>query len=173
MKNISILLFFLLTGSVLSAQSDRQAENDSLRKQPFRKRLTYSMGGGFFGGSVNGNTYTNLSLQPQVGYKIRTNLIAGVGLNYQYLKAGTSSYHAYGGNSFVRYLITDQFFTQLEYQLLNYSYKGPSAWNDYLMIGGGYTPNRGVYISAFYLLKYPANNNFYGAPYVIRFGFMF
>ncbi len=172
-KNI---LFFVLFSSLygnLIGQDDRNQQKDTTQKIPFIKRLKFNVGGGFGFGSTNGFAYSNINIQPQVGYKITENLIAGVGANYQYLKYGTANYQIYGGNAFVRYFVSSQFFLQTEYQVLNYSYQTTRAWNDYLLAGGGYMPGSGFYISAYYLLKFPPNNNIYGQPYVIRAGIMF
>ena len=173
-KNIFFFVLFFGLFSILKAQSDDLNSRDSVKKVPFKKRLVYNLGGGGGGGSINGVSSFNINLQPQIGYKIKENLIAGVGLNYQYLKYGSSKFQIYGGNTYVRYHINSQFFIQTEYQVLNYSYQTASTgWNDYLLAGGGYSPGGGFYISTYYLLKFPANNNIYGAPYVIRAGFTF
>lgn len=176
MKVKNILFFVLFFGlfQILSAQNENSSAKDTTVKVPFKKRLVYNLGigGGYV--SINNISNVNFNLHPQVGYKIRENLIAGVGVNYQYLKSGISKYQVYGGNTFLRYHINQQFFLQTEYQKLKYSYQATSSdWNDYLLVGGGYYPARGLYISAYYLLKYPANNNIYGAPYLIRGGFTF
>ncbi|MDI1235819.1 MAG: hypothetical protein PSX81_16200 [bacterium] len=176
MKIKNILFFVLFFGliRILDAQNIADLPRDSTGKVPFRKRLVFNIGGGGGFGSTNGQSTININLQPQVGYRITNRLIAGVGANYQFLKFGPFKYQVYGGNTYVRYLISQQFFVQTEYQLLNYSYQNANTgWNDYVLIGGGYFPGGGFYISAYYLLKFPPNNNIYGAPYIIRAGFSF
>lgn len=173
-KNILFFVLFFGLTQILAGQTNESSSKDSVRRVPFRKRLVFNLGGGGGFGSFNGVSTVNINLQPQVGYKIRENLIAGVGANYQYLKFGISKYQVYGGNTFLRYRINEQFFLQSEYQLLNYSYQSASTgWNEYVLVGGGYFPGAGFYISAYYLLVYPVNNNIYGAPYVFRAGFIF
>lgn len=173
-KNALIFLVFFCTITAISAQNTgkerRKAERDSLYKQPFHKRLTFSIGGGLAFGSV-----TNISVQPQVGYRITPRLTAGVGGNYQYFKFDMINppVQIYGGNTFVRFQPHPQFFTQAEYQLLNYKYVTATGWNDYAMIGAGYMPGGGFFISAYYILKYPANNNIYNRPFMVRVGYMF
>ena len=115
-KNIFFFVLFFGLCSFLNAQTDDNAAKDSVAKVPFKKRLVFNMGGGGGYGSINGVATININLQPQVGYKIKENLIAGVGANYQYLKYGISKYQIYGGNTFVRYRINQQFFLQTEYQ---------------------------------------------------------
>ncbi len=142
---------------------------EELKEKKFKERLIFNIGGGMTFGTV-----TNINLQPQIGYRITPRLTAGVGANYQYFKDnrfGASPIQIFGGNSFVRMNVTQQFFLQTEYQVLNYDFNTiERTWNDYLMVGGGFSPGRGLFISGFYLLKYPANNNIYVQPYVLRVG---
>ncbi len=169
MKNILFFILFIGTVPILYSQRSNQEENDELRKLPFKDRLTYYLGGG-----LNfGNNFSSISLQPQVGYKVTTKLTVGVGINFQYTKYFGSVYQIYGGNVFARYFITKNFFGQAQYEMLNYQYQTFQSWNDYLLLGGGYYSGKGLFISGYYLLKYPANNNIYGGPYVLRIGFMF
>ncbi len=173
LKNILFFILFYSTGIVLTAQNNHKEENERIRKLPFKDRLTFMMGGGINFGTAFGTNYTNINLMPQVGYRIDSRLTAGIGANLQYLKYNNVSALVYGGNLFTRYQVTDNLFAQAQYEVLNYSYMARQGWNDYLMVGGGYSTGTGLYISAYYLLKYPVNNNIYGAPYVIRVGMSF
>jgi hypothetical protein len=168
-KNILFFILFYSAGLVLTAQNNNKEENERIRKLPFKERLTFMMGGGAF----FGNNYSSINLLPQVGYRINARLTSGIGANFQYTKNFNTSFIAYGGNLFTRYQVTDNLFAQVQYEVLNYTYLANQGWNDYLMIGGGYSTGTGIYISGYYLLKYPARNNIYGAPYVIRVGMAF
>ena len=165
-KNNLLLLSFFIAFSTINAQ-ESENQPDSAVKSRFRDRLTYNVGGGLMLG-----TFTNINLIPQIGYRIKPNLIAGVGANLQYIRDNFSfpsrEFMVYGGNSFVRYIVNDQFFVQTEYQKL-FSTIGNG---DYVMAGGGYTPSRYFSISAFYLLVYPTPN-IYGQPFVVRGSFFF
>ena len=118
-------------------------------------------------------TYTNINVLPQVGYRITPRLTSGIGANLMYFRdnrfAANNSLLIYGGNAFTRFTVTPQLFTQAEYQVLAYS----TTVGHYAMIGGGYVPGNGIYVSGYYLLMYPTNNNIYGAPYVLRIGYTF
>jgi len=165
-KNNLLLLSFLVAFSVLNAQ-ESQNQSDSATKPRFRDRLTFNVGGGLMLG-----IFTNINLIPQIGYRIKPNLIAGVGANLQYVRDNFSfpsrEFLVYGGNSFVRYIVNDQLFLQTEYQKLFSSIGN----GDYVMAGGGFTPSRHFSISAFYLLVYPTPN-IYGQPFVVRGSFFF
>ena len=120
-----------------------------------------------------GNTYTNVNILPQIGYKVTEKLITGVGFNFQYYKntqISSNPFIIYGGNVFERYHILPTIFLQNENQALSYS----NNWGIYGMIGGGFIPSgSGVYISAYYLYLYPSGQNLYGSPYLLRIGFSF
>ncbi|MES2619119.1 MAG: hypothetical protein V4613_14675 [Bacteroidota bacterium] len=169
-KNKLIFLVFFCTILNVAAQNDRRAERDSLNKLPFHKRLTYTIGGG-----IGFGTFTNITLSPQIGYRITPRLTAGLGANYQYTRFDRINppLQIYGGNSFVRLMPHPQLFIQAEYQLLNYKYLTPVGWNDYALIGAGYLPGNGFFIAGYYILKSPINNNVYSEPFTIRAGFMF
>lgn len=169
MKFKNILFFSLLfcASTLLYSQNDKDSSG-GLSNLSFRQRLSFNIGGGL----MIGNTYSNINILPQIGYRVTPRFTAGLGGNFQYYKNtfySPDAFLIYGGNVFSRYTLTDNFFLQGEYQLLNFD----QNWGEYALIGGGYIPSRGVFISAYYLLLYPASNNIYGAPYVIRAGFIF
>ena len=171
LKNILILCTVFCTMPSLMAQENSQGNGDEEEKVsnlPFKDRITYNIGGGLMFG-----TYTNINLQPQIGYRITNNLTAGLGANFQYFKNAFLSndpFIVYGGSTFVRYRLSQNLFTQAEYQVLQYN----GNLGEYGLIGGGYVSPDGFYVSAFYLLRAPTgNSNAYGVPYVIRFGFGF
>ena len=168
MKFKNILFFTALLLNLLDASSQNQKrKKEDLSKLSFKDRLTFNVGGGL----MIGNTYSNINIMPQVGYRVTPKFTTGIGTNFQYYKNTNYSSNAlliYGGNAFARYKINDVLFAQTEYQMLNFQ----NNWGQYALVGGGYTPTAGFYVSAYYLLLYP-NNNIYNAPYVVRVGFMF
>lgn len=156
----------VLLGQENSGGTDEEEEKVSSLK--FKDRLTYHIGGGLMFG-----TYTNINLQPQVGYRITNNLTAGLGGNFQYYKnsyLSTDPFIIYGGSTFGRLRLTQNLFAQAEYQILQYN----GTLGEYGLLGGGYVSPDGFYVSAYYLIKAPIGNaNAYGVPYVLRFGFSF
>jgi hypothetical protein len=168
MKFKNILFFSTLLLNLLDLHGQNQKPKDEdLSKLSFKERLTFNVGGGI----MFGNTYSNIHLQPQVGYRVTPKFTTGIGANFQYYRntyLSNSAFLIYGGNAFARYKINASVFAQTEYQMLNFQ----QNWGQYALIGGGYTPTRGIYVSAYYLLLYPSNN-IYNAPYVVRMGFMF
>lgn len=173
MKKLFILSLFFQISCVLQAQFETDITKEELKSKKFKERLTFNMGGGLSLGTI-----TNINLQPQVGYRISPRFTYGLGANYQYYKdkryPSMEPIQVFGGNTFLRCNINANFYLQTEYQALNYAYASTSRqWNDYLMVGGGYSPGAGIYVAGFYLLKYPPNNNIYGAPYVLRVGISF
>jgi hypothetical protein len=165
-KNILIFCFFLYTAPVALTQNEENEEiMDSLS---FKERLVYNIGGG-----VTFGTFTNIQVQPQVGYRITRRLTSGIGVDFQYYRdnrfTSNNEFLVYGGNVFTRFSITPQIYTQAEYQALTYS----STLGHYVLLGGGFTPGGNFFLSAYYLLVYPRNNNIYGMPYLVRIGFTF
>jgi len=103
----------------------------------------------FVGGSVSGwfgsTTYINLS--PVVGFKINKKVSAGVGGTYNYYSQSYGGQKfastVYGSSVFARYMITDNFFGQVEWDRLSVpDFTSPiandRAWVHNLLVGGGY-----------------------------------
>lgn len=140
-------------------------------------------GGGF--GLSTGNNATNISISPQVGYKITPRLSAGVGVSYQYVGFRTidASLSNYGWSVFSRFNITQQFFAYTEFEDLQFEYftsntaeqKARLGYNS-LLIGAGYTEaitDRASFsISALYNLLYDLADPIqpYNSPWQIRAG---
>lgn len=167
LKNILLPCIVFCTIHLSVAQNTQDSSGSSSGQSQYRLKdhLSFNMGGGLMFGN-----YTNISLLPQLGYKITSNWITGVGLNFQYYKSiyYTDPFLIYGGSVFTRYRLSSNLFAQAEYQVLQYN----NTLGDYGLLGGGYTSPDGFYISAYYLVHYPTNNA-YGVPYVIRVGYIF
>lgn len=143
----------------------------------------FYVGGGF--GISAGNNETNISLSPQVGYKVTSRYSVGFGITYQYVKIKSIdvSINNYGWSLFNRYNITQQFFAYMEYENLQFEVPlAPSfeeslrlGYNSFL-IGGGYSEALGgrasFSVTALYNVLYdPADDvQPYNSPWVIRAG---
>jgi hypothetical protein len=140
--------------------------------------------GGGFGFSANSNQ-TNVSLSPQVGYKITERYSAGIGITYQYvaLKQYDISISNYGWSLFNRFNVTQQFFGYAEFERLSFEYftsftperKERSAYNS-LLIGAGYSEqlsrSASFSLMALYNVLYDAVDSPqpYNSPWVFRAG---
>ncbi len=140
-------------------------------------------GGGF--GLNAGSNVTNISVAPQVGYKITPRFSAGVGIIYQYVKFRqiNSSISNYGWNVFSRYNLTRQFFAYTEFESLRFEYftsiaPEQTARDTYnsLLIGGGYSESlsrrAAISFSVLYNVLYDQSDPIqpYNSPWVIRAG---
>ncbi|MDP2176124.1 MAG: hypothetical protein Q8K70_09480 [Bacteroidota bacterium] len=162
-KNILIIIVLVCLHASLNAQIE---EKDSFKNRTFKERLTFNVGGGILFGTV-----TNVNILPQIGYRLTPRLTTGIGGNFQYFSDSRTppiDFMIYGGNAFTRFTVDPRLFLQAEYQKLYYN----NTNGDYVMVGGGFMPGAGFFISAYYLLLYPPDN-IYGQPFVIRGGFIF
>lgn len=116
-----------------------------LAQNKLSDRIFFGGGGGL---SASSNQ-TNISVFPQVGYRVFNNYIAGIGIIYQYVRLGNpinESLSNYGWSVFNRYNITQQFFAYAEFERLNFEYftdpsfelKDRSGYNS-LLLGGGFS----------------------------------
>ncbi|MBL3656792.1 hypothetical protein [Fulvivirga sediminis] len=165
-----IVVFFVL--SLLTVGAFAQKQVDFENEPSFWDRVYFGGGLGFF----SDNNQTNLSVSPVVGYMITTNLSAGLGLTYQYIKWKNldKNTNLYGGNTFVRYNIK-QFFLQGEYNLINY----PVYDSDFqdrenmsrVLLGGGISQPIGeraaINFMALYDVAYDVNG-IYSSPWEFR-----
>lgn len=140
--------------------------------------------GGGFGFSANSNQ-TNVSLSPQVGYKITDRYSAGIGIIYQYvgIKQPKVSVNNYGWSLFNRFNITEQFFAFAEFERLLFEHfisvnperKERLGYNS-LLIGGGYSEqlsrSASFSVTALYNVLYDVTDDPqpYNSPLVIRAG---
>ena len=143
----------------------------------------YFAGGGGFSTSSN---QTNISVFPQVGYKITDRYSAGVGITYQYVKIKQpidASLSNFGWSVFNRFNVTRQFFAYAEFERLRFEYftsfsperTEKSSFNS-LLVGAGYAEQLGgrasFNIMALYNVLYDESEipRPYNSPWVIRAG---
>lgn len=163
-------------------------EKDSL-KEPFSLKDKLYLGGSF--GLSFGNI-TFIDLSPQLGYKIREKLSAGIGIKYQYFSERNissgykSSASIYGGSLFARRKLTDQLFLSAELEHINienYLYSPTQKWTNFFLVGAGYQSiSRGGFsLNAqvlYDVLENPLLPYFYfsvveGLPVILRIGASF
>lgn len=145
-------------------------------------RVYFGGGGGF---STSSNQ-TNISIFPQVGYKITDRYSAGVGITYQYVKIKqpiNTSLSNFGWSVFNRFNVTNQFFAYAEFERLTFEYltsfspeqTEKSAFNS-LLIGAGYSEQIGgrasFNVMALYNVLYDESEipRPYNSPWVLRAG---
>ncbi len=99
-------IFLLLSASVAFSQNK------------LSDRIYYGGGGGFSAGT----DFVNISISPQVGYKITDRYSAGIGLTYQYVRFTNigETISNYGWSVFNRYNLTEQFFGYGEFERLSF-----------------------------------------------------
>ena len=139
-------------------------------------RIYYGGGGGFSAGT----DFVNISLSPQVGYKITERYSAGIGLTYQYVRFTNigESISNYGWSVFNRYNITEQFFGYGEFERLSFQQDFENTqrqgFNSLFFglgfsnrIGGNAAFNTMVLYNVLYVENEPSP---YRSPWVIRVG---
>jgi hypothetical protein len=176
MKSILILILFCF-GLGINAQNERfkkgggQPDKEE-KTQPtqtpvkeetipfdalsFKDKLVY--GGGF--GLSFGNT-TQILLSPQVGYRVTKKLITGVGFLYNYTRInnifnpGTGRFEpidfqntVYGPNVYASYFLSDKFYGQSQFEVLNFDdlipintnpgYESTNLWSSVWWVEAGY-----------------------------------
>ena len=158
------------------------AATAAISQNKLSDRIYFGGGGGFSASS----SQTNISVFPQVGYRVSPNYIAGVGITYQYVKIKQpieASLSNYGWSLFNRYNVTRQFFAYAEFERLNFEYftsvsperKDRLGYNS-LLLGAGYSEpiggNAAFSIMALYNVLYDESDLFkpYNSPWVIRAG---
>ncbi|NQZ76186.1 MAG: hypothetical protein HRT61_08755 [Ekhidna sp.] len=141
----------------------------------------------FFGGGGGFNTssaQTNISLSPQVGYKVTDRYLAGIGITYQYVKVKQpfdATLSNFGWSLFNQFIVTDQFFAHAEFERLTFEYlisaeqTATQGFNS-LLIGAGYAEPFGgrasFNVTALYNVLYDesVDPRPYNSPWVIRAG---
>ncbi|MEO9482067.1 MAG: hypothetical protein ABJG47_01390 [Ekhidna sp.] len=143
----------------------------------------YFGGGGGFSSSSN---QTNISISPQIGYKITDRYSAGVGVTYQYVKIKqpiNTSLSNFGWSLFNRFNVTNQFFAYAEFEQLSFEFltsfaperTEKSTFNS-LLLGAGYSEQLGgrasFNVMALYNVLYDESEvpRPYNSPWVLRAG---
>ncbi len=167
---------FLLSLTVLALSLSLIAQNK------LSDRIYFGGGGGF---SASSNQ-TNISLMPQVGYKITDRYSAGIGIIYQYVKIKqpiNTTLSNFGWSVFNRFNVTNQFFAYAEFERLSFEFltsfaperTETSSFNS-LLIGAGYSEQLGGRASlnfmALYNVLYDESEvpRPYNSPWVLRAG---
>jgi len=176
-----------------------QKDAEASEEVPLSERLTY--GGNFW--ITFSNLYSQVYLQPLIGYKVNNDFIAGAGLTYIYwsqdftYSSGGGTYktsisdNIFGLNFFGRHRIIDPIFAHVEYQPMNFtSYnlylENKRIWTNALYLGGGINQSIGSSGSgAYFMVLYDVlwqdrspdpksfSKSFYMSPWSIRAGFLF
>jgi len=148
MKKILIALT-LIIGVVSTSKAQVYFEEEP-EELSFKDRL-------YFGGNFSfnlGNRFTFIDVSPLAGYMINDDFSVGVGTTYLYLSREfltipsgnrfTVSNSVYGGRTFLRHRVFDNFFAHAEFETLNTefpSFDGSQGtvreWVPGLFIGGG------------------------------------
>ncbi|MEY3398339.1 MAG: hypothetical protein RL220_933 [Bacteroidota bacterium] len=138
-----IILMCALQSAIAQKTEEDYAGSEKKPKasgKSFADRLYFSGGLGLSFGTV-----TFVQVAPQVGYRLTDRLIPGIGANYIYYRDPFFSTSFYGGSVFTRYLIADNFFAHVEYEMINREVeefgKIERRWIPIGMVGGGYRTN--------------------------------
>jgi len=125
----------------LAALPDDTLENQGLDWKKVKHRLVFGGNLGLSGASYGNINYTIFQISPQVGYKIKENLIGGLGAQVLSITARKQSYWEIGPDFFLRAHFIDIFFAQAQFEYLNfddYLLPGKRVWNPAMLLGFGY-----------------------------------
>ncbi len=150
MRNTFLIIAFCLLVTNLRAQElPINSAPTPINNQPAPRDFQTLKERFYLGGSISGwigsTTYINLS--PVVGFKINSKFSVGIGGTYNYYSQNYGGQHftstVYGSNVFGRYMITDNFFAQAQWDRLSVpNYASPivneRVWVHNLLVGGGY-----------------------------------
>jgi hypothetical protein len=181
-----VLLLFVLSCASLTAQTDSVytgsagPRNKKPRDDAWKKKFTY---GGNFQAWIGNPTFVFLS--PNIGYIPFENFNVGIGGIYNYTSRDYGPYGKYsqsifGGHSYVRYIIAESYFVQLQYDKLyqpDVFAASPDAkrWVDYLLVGGGFRQavgDRAAITSSIMYNLTPNDLSIYPSRVIIQFGFI-
>jgi len=182
LTGILIISAFFLRAQVDSVYygqgSDSARKEERVKAVPkWRNNLQW---GGNFQAWIGNPTFILLS--PTVGYRIKKDLSAGIGLIYNYTSYNTIygkySQSILGGHSYARHIIAQNYFVQLQYDklrqpdLLSYD---PSAkvWVDYVLAGGGFRHaigSKAVFMTSILYNLTPHVLSIYPSRLIVQFG---
>lgn len=184
MKTLRALLLLFAVTCVFHPSFSQTASSPQKPKVPFKDRIFV---GGNFG--LTFGTVTNIEIAPQVGYLLKPNWSAGLGIRYSYYQ---DNYYVppyktniYGGLLFSRYVIYKGLFLEGDFEANNFdvyevdpygNYRTHRQWVPSFLMGGGYSQSMGgnsaFFISVLYDVLQNRYSPYYGVP-VIRVGFGF
>ena len=143
------------------------------------------LGGGL---GLQFGSITLIDLSPIIGYRFSEDLSAGVGISYQYLAIRDPSFssNTYGGGPFARYMVYENLFVHVEYQILNSEYfvvdqnqRILGTFREdvhYFWVGGGYRQQLGGNSFLMLTVLYNLNDSelsIYPSNPIIRMGVSF
>ena len=190
MRHIALILF-IISGLTASAQvdsvyvgvPDTTKQVKQKKEHPgwdaIKNKLTY---GANFQAWIGNPTFVYLA--PTVGFLLTPKLNVGIGVVYNYTRAdygayGSYSQSLYGGHSYLRYIITDGIFAQVQYDKLRQPdflsvQADAKTWVDYVLVGGGFRQplgERAAFMTAImYNLSPSILSIYYPNRVVIQFG---
>lgn len=146
----------------------KKEKEDKEEKPKFKERLTF---GGNLGAFFGTNTFVNIN--PLVGYKIKKDWVAGIGINYVYYNNPFFRGSLLGKSVWSRYYFLEQFFAHTEFESIRYTKSNFADLNkrnvNVALVGLGYQAN-GFGVSIMYdLIQDPYSP--YSSP-LIRVGGM-
>ncbi len=155
MKPFRLLLFVLLLPAGSFAQDTIAVKKDTVNvyqvsgekeaaDAPRESKIYY---GGYLG--LMFGSYTAISIEPLIAYKITPRISAGAILTYEYIGDNTnqaSHYTAsnYGASVFSRFRVIPQIYLHAEFSEMNYKTSGSSGYIvrhmvPFLFLGGGFS----------------------------------
>ncbi|MBL4657507.1 MAG: hypothetical protein JKX73_05860 [Flavobacteriales bacterium] len=183
------LVSILLLAAVGIAQDDeyttRPAESNSEKPPKESSKFSWDkvqVGGGL--GLQFGST-TVVNLSPTFGYQLTEMLVAGFGVTYLYFGIPAYDYSSsvYGGGPFARYVVLEDLFAHVEYQILNSETYLVDQQNrivaqfrenvHYFWVGAGYMLSMGGNASLMVMALYDLNESpgyIYSTNPILRMG---
>ncbi|MDD5571185.1 MAG: hypothetical protein PHD97_08520 [Bacteroidales bacterium] len=121
-KQIFIILLVLLSQYSSSQVNRRQYKNDYVQDTNRINRSSRFVTGGNIGVQVG--SYTFIDISPALGYKVTEKFIPGISISYKYLRFADMQNefetNIYGGSIFFKYLVLENLFAHVEYEILNF-----------------------------------------------------
>lgn len=177
---ISVLVLLLMPFQALAE------DEEDVRDLPFRERIYV---GGYIGLQIG--TITAIVVSPTFAYRFTNRITSGMGGTYQYYRdtgfavwgdgqQSTITTNIYGGNLFVRYSITRQFFAHTEFEAINLDSKIGSPlsgnngriWEYNYFAGGGYRAaiSPRTFLNLMVLYNFNSESRIHNQNPVIRLG---
>jgi hypothetical protein len=154
MNSIRLLVILLLSLSVhpIKAQifdadtnTNQREPSESMEEEVEDSEGAKFMDRVFFGGNLGAQfgTLTMVNVAPMVGYRITDRWSVGTRLQYQYFRENINGFdtHVFGGSTFSRFFVFDNFFAHAEYELINglFAPNNPGRVSiPHFFLGGGY-----------------------------------